>query len=94
LGQRADQPLSVTSSLIGGKRFGNCFARHLDAMLLKRVSSMSDGCQIKPGTAAASLTMCWPVPLAISRALPLSGTELRTSSMIWAEFLSAAGECS
>ena len=93
LGHKADQSLSVTSSLMGDLRFGNCFARLLDAMLSKRVSSKSDGCQTKPGTAAASSIMCWPVPLAISRAFPLLGEYLQTKSIIWFKFLSAAGEC-
>ena len=86
-----DHPVSVASNRIGASTLFRFFSLIQILILFKRDGSTSDGCQMSSGTAAASDTMCWPVPLAISKAHPRRGAKRFTSVKMAGRFRSADG---
>ena len=86
-----DHPVSVASNRIGGSTLPRFFSLIQILILFRRDGSTSDGCQMSSGTAAANYTMCWPVPLAISKAHPRCGAKRFTSVEMAGKFRSADG---
>ena len=86
-----DHLVSVVSNRIGGSTLSCFFSLIQISILFKRDGSTSGGCQVSSGTVAASDTMCWPVPLAISKAHPQRGSKRFTSDKMDSKFGSANG---
>jgi hypothetical protein len=82
---------AVTSSAIGGHRFGSSASARHAAMLASAFSDTSLGCQVKPGNAPARWIACSPLPLAISRTVPVGGSSRASTSRIGSRLRAVAG---
>ena len=86
-----DHPVSVASRYNGGLMFDKLSALIQALILFILSSSTSEGNHDKLGRDNANFTMCWPVPLAISKASPDLGAIFLIKLIIGVLFLSAEG---
>src|SRR5665811_900416 len=82
---------AITSSSKGARTLVRpCWATRA-AMVASAPGCASVGCQVQCGRPDANQARCWPVPEAISNALPRSGSTWRSTSRMGCLLRSAAG---